>query len=110
MQPERFIQNQICAYLRSRNIFIFIHDSVGIFDPVKKIYRSNKSPYRLKGVSDLLGCLPSGRMLAIEVKTATGRLSPEQKAFIAAVNLAGGYAFMARSVEDVRAALELEGL
>ena len=39
---------------------------------------------------------------AIEVKTDTGRLKPEQQHFIDAVKQAGGIAGVARSVEDVK--------
>jgi hypothetical protein len=38
--------------------------------------------------------------LSIEVKTATGRLRPEQQQWLAAVQTAGGIAGVARSVED----------
>ena len=42
---------------------------------------------------------------AIEVKSATGRPTPEQTAFLAAVREAGGVACVARSVEDAERAL-----
>jgi hypothetical protein len=42
---------------------------------------------------------------AIEVKSATGRPTPEQTAFLAAVRDAGGVACVARSVEDAQRAL-----
>jgi len=60
----------------------------------------------LKGVADVLGVLPDGRFLAVECKTATGRISPEQDAFIRNVNLRGGLAFVARGLEDVKVHLE----
>jgi hypothetical protein len=44
--------------------------------------------------------------LSIEVKTATGRLRPEQQQWLDAVQAAGGIAGVARSVED---ALRLTG-
>ena len=37
---------------------------------------------------------------SIEVKTPTGRLRPEQKLWLSAVQAAGGIAGVARSVED----------
>ena len=55
------------------------------------------------GGSDLIGFTagPDGAIFtAIEVKTATGRPSPHQKNFISIVRLHGGYAGIARSVED----------
>ncbi len=42
------------------------------------------------------------QFVAIEVKTATGRVSPEQTNFINVVRRAGGIAGIARSVEDAR--------
>lgn len=52
------------------------------------------------GSSDLIGILPDGRFLAIEVKTKTGRVRPEQKNFIDRVKQAGGIAGIARSVDE----------
>ncbi len=43
-----------------------------------------------------------GRFFAIEVKSAEGKPTPEQTAFLAAVVRAGGIAFLARSVKDVQ--------
>jgi hypothetical protein len=41
------------------------------------------------------------RFLSVEVKTPTGRLSPEQETWRAAVLKAGGIAIVARSVDDI---------
>lgn len=60
------------------------------------------------GISDILGVLPGGRMLAIEVKTEKGKLSPHQERFIQNVNDNGGLAFVARSFDDVVQRLKLE--
>lgn len=54
------------------------------------------------GGSDLIGWTSSGRFLAIEVKTATGRATDEQRQFIAAVRAAGGYAGIARTPEQAK--------
>lgn len=104
MTPERKIQNEICSYLAFRSVLFFIHDSVGMFDPRRGVFRSNRSPYRRRGVSDLLG-IYHGRPLAIEVKSATGKVSPHQKAFLDDWKKSGGIGFVARSVADV-----IEGL
>lgn len=100
MTPERAIQNQICAYLKLRGAYVFIHDSVGIFDPSRGCFRRNNSPHRIRGVADILG-IYKGRPLAVEVKTPTGRVSPHQKEFLKNWAAAGGIGFVARSVEDV---------
>ena len=44
---------------------------------------------------------------AVEVKSATGRVTPEQAAFIEAVQAMGGLAGVARSVSDAAALLHL---
>lgn len=57
------------------------------------------------GGSDLLGIV-DGHFVAIEVKSARGRLTAEQKRFIDLVRRCGGRAGEARSVEDaIRIAL-----
>jgi hypothetical protein len=46
---------------------------------------------------------------AVEVKTATGRATPQQLAFVEHVRQAGGIAGVVRSVDDARRLLELDG-
>jgi len=53
-----------------------------------------------KGGSDLIGVCADGLFLAVEVKTATGRATPAQIAFIEAVRRRGGRAGIARCPED----------
>lgn len=52
------------------------------------------------GGSDLIGIAPDGVFVGIEVKTKTGRASPAQTAFIAAVRRQGGRAGIARTPEE----------
>jgi len=103
--PEKAIENQILHFLYKKKIFAWKNQSTGVYDPIKKIYRKSNNPFHIKGVSDILGILPDGRFLAIEVKSATGRPSEEQKKFIWQINANGGKAFLARSIEDVEAEL-----
>jgi hypothetical protein len=53
----------------------------------------------MKGSADLIGWC-RGRFLSVEVKTATGRVSPEQENWMNQVNKHGGIAFIARSAEQ----------
>ena len=58
------------------------------------------------GFSDLFGHrLSDSRAFYLEVKTAKGRASPAQLAFIAAMKKRGAIAAIVRSVEDARLAL-----
>lgn len=52
------------------------------------------------GSSDIIGMSPDGRFLAVEVKRLGGRTSAAQVRFIAAVNLHGGRAGIARCESD----------
>ncbi len=58
-----------------------------------------------KGMSDIMGVMKDGRTLAIEVKSATGRMRPGQEEFLATIRQAGGVAGVCRSVEDAVALL-----
>jgi hypothetical protein len=80
-------------------------------------WRSNQIPARTKtggyrkfvgrkGVADILGCLDDGRLLAVEVKSATGKLKPEQELFLSAVRDRGGVALVIRDVTELQRELE----
>lgn len=59
-----------------------------------------------RGSADLIGVLaPTGRIIALECKTEIGRLSEEQKLFLAHVRSRGGFAAVVRSVEEFLAAM-----
>jgi hypothetical protein len=59
------------------------------------------------GSADLVGMLvPSGRFLALEVKTPVGRLSNEQILWIDVVRKRGGAAYCVRSVAEALEAVD----
>lgn len=100
MTPESRIRNIICSWLTAKKAFIFIHDSVGIYDPKIKRFRRNTNPYRKIGVSDILGIWQK-KFLAIECKAGKNKPTPAQEHFIREVNEKGGIAFVAYSLDDV---------
>jgi len=61
--------------------------------------------YSFKGCSDILGQMKNGKFLAVEVKSARGRLTEYQSEFINKVNKSGGLALVVRSLDDVQDAL-----
>ena len=65
-------------------------------------YRAGLS---VNGASDLLGIYRS-RFVAIEIKSAKGRVSDEQRLFLQLVRQHGGFACVCRSVEEFHAAME----
>ena len=118
---EAAIQRQILDYLTLRGIFAWRNNSGAV-----KIAGKGKDRFMrfgMPGSADILGIFPeetivirldnaakdkgrSGRLWAIEVKAAKGKLSPAQESFRDAVVANGGKYTLARSVEDVIKALE----
>ena len=60
--------------------------------------------YGSAGIPDVICCL-DGRFFAFEVKTAEGRVTKLQEQTIHRIKVAGGHAYVVRSVEDVKAVL-----
>ena len=61
--------------------------------------------FAFAGCPDILGQLRGGRLLAIECKSSTGRVTTEQVEFLGLAARHGALAIVARSVDDVVAAL-----
>lgn len=60
-----------------------------------------------RGSSDLIGIYkPTGRFFALELKAPQGKLEEEQALFLALIVKMGGFAAVARSMLEVREALE----
>lgn len=70
------------------------------------IYAVNVKQAGRNGVPDILAC-HEGKFVGIEVKTPVGRVAPLQELNIQWIEEAGGIAFVARSVEDVKKRLGL---
>jgi len=98
---EKEIENAILDYLTLLPGVYWKNNTVGVYDPVKKVHRKPGKHHR-NGVSDILGLDANGRFIAIEVKTKKGRISDNQKLFLEDINKHGGLGFIARSVDDVR--------
>lgn len=92
--------------------------NAGTFWSGKRVWDNQRKQYVLidirpaagvpEGVSDLIGFRRSdGKFTALEIKTATGRIRPEQKRFIDAVKGANGLAGIARSPTDALKILEV---
>lgn len=104
---ESHIQNQILQYLSFKGIYCWRNNSVGVFDPIRKIYRKAKNGYLINGVSDILGIIPpqisrskAPIFIAIEVKSRKGKLSESQKIFIENINKNGGVGLVLRSIDE----------
>lgn len=99
---EKEIEGQILLYLEERGVFAWKNQTVGFFDSKRKIFRKPSSRFQIRGVSDILAVFSNGRLLAIEVKSKRGILRPEQRAFLERVSREGGFAVVARSLQDIK--------
>ncbi len=98
---EKEIELEILTWLNlQQRCKAWKNKSQGTFDPYKKVFRKNGGKFTEKGTSDILG-IWRGKMLCIEVKSAKGRLRPEQKDFLQAMANLGAICMIARSLQDV---------
>ena len=99
-KPEKQIQNEILEWLEKKGFFCWRNNNIGLFDVYTGKFR-RKGKYQVLGVSDILGLMKDGRLIAIEVKSRIGRITENQQNFLDKVNENGGVGFLARSIEDV---------
>jgi len=87
--------------------------------PSLRLWRANVGAARIgdrvirfgiPGQADLTGILPDGRRLEIEVKSPTGRQTPDQQAFQRIIEKFNGLYILARSTNDVRQRLAALGI
>jgi len=92
---ESDIQETILEWLRLKGIFCFHMYGTAQY----------KNTVRMAGVPDIIGNLPDGKALYIEVKDHKGKVSEAQYNFIGNRQNENCIAFVARSLEDVEFAL-----
>jgi len=97
--PEGLILNSICEYLSYRPHFFWRNNTIGVYDSIKKTFRSMPK-YSIKGVPDVL-VLAFHTIIFIECKTTKGVQSQAQKEFQKEVESRGYTYILARSVDDV---------
>ena len=95
---ENHLTGSILQYLRLKGIFCWRQNNHPVFDPKTKRYRSMNG---IKGVPDILGVLPDGRALGIEVKSPKGKQSPDQIVFAEEYKERGAVYLVARQIDDV---------
>ena len=89
---EREIVKAIMAYLKT---------VPGCF-----CWKEHGGMFGTAGVPDIIACI-GGRFYGFEVKTDTGKPTKLQEAVIRKINAAGGTALVVRSVDEVRAVVEV---
>lgn len=89
---EKDITNRILKYLKNlENCYCF---------------KEHGGIYGTSGIPDII-CCHRGRFIAFEIKTATGKTTVLQDINIRNINKAGGTAVVVRSLEEVKAVLDI---
>ena len=99
------VQRKCLDWLKERGIFHWRQNQAAV--PRPGGYRRFNG---LLGVSDILGVLPNGRFLAIEVKQPGKKPTVEQEAFLKRVNDLGGVGICVHSLYELKALLGQHGL
>jgi len=105
---ETPIQSAILNQLLWRKIFAWRNQRIPT--PIRRgreIKGFRKADPQTVGMPDIIAVI-NGRFIGIEVKSATGKQEPEQVEWQAKLERAGGQYILARSWEDVAAALNLK--
>lgn len=101
-QLEKDIQNSIMRLLKKHGIYYW-RNNTGVTKIGNRIVSFGK-----KGSSDIF-CFFEGKFIAIEVKSATGKLTESQVEFLAEVNKQKHcVGFVARSKEDIKKVFNLK--
>ena len=96
---ESSLQHQILTCLKKDPLVAWVYTtSAGV---AKGVHGGRPFRIGFNGLSDIIGQLKDGRLLAIEVKKPGGKLKEEQAEFIEKVNKNNGVGFMATSVDEV---------
>lgn len=114
MQPEARLVRQILLAIDAPDVWVAVntvgqafHASLG--RELCPACRAASNKHRVTmglgtGSPDLIGAV-GGRLLAVEVKTPTGKLREEQIAWHAAARARGVEVFTCRTVDEARAAI-----
>lgn len=86
-------------YLKARKIFHWRMPLGAVIRTIGK--RVIHCPSPIKGMPDIGGILPSGQFFALELKSAKGKLSPEQTTWINDINKNNGIAVVIRTTKEL---------
>jgi len=97
-KKESSVLQECLRVLRELNIYAWRQNTGAFKTPAGHFFRSSQA-----GVSDILGCLPNGRFLAVECKREKGGiLSYKQKAFLEKIDSNGGLAIVSNNAEKLK--------
>lgn len=101
---EGEIQNTICEYLDIKRRFFFRLNNIPAFNRSEGggVTMRRLPKFTPRGLPDII-VVAGGQFIALEVKSAIGKQSPDQKIIQSDIEKHGGKYFVVRSIEDVQA-------
>lgn len=99
---EKSVQNEILATFGGLPFLRLWRQNTG----AAKMRDGSYVSFGLVGSADLSGLLRCGRRVEIEVKSATGRVRPEQERYATMIRAFGGFYVLARERLDVKRAID----
>ena len=100
-KPEWALQKAIVIWLHAHGCLAVVTDAGAAYRA--GAFSGDSLP---RGWPDVTGLLPGGRFLGVECKAGRGRQNEAQKSMQYEIEQRGGLYILARSVEDIEAALE----
>lgn len=94
---EQNLQKKVLEYLRHLGVFCWKNNTTGIWNASRGTYIPNPA----KGAPDIYA-IHCGRLYGFEVKSPTGKVSPEQTTFGMCMTRAGAVWEVVRSLDDVK--------
>lgn len=104
---EQDIVNACLEVLRYRGVYAYRQNQGGM----KMTGRTRERFVRftsVSGVSDIIGCLPDGRFLAVECKRPGNEPTSDQSDFLNAIRRRGGVALVVYDAADLAEILDRE--
>lgn len=98
--PTNALTKAVMQLLALAGCNVWRQNNGAVYDPTRAVFRAGSAT---PGISDVLGYhRATGRFVAVEIKTGSDKLSPEQSSFLAEVRRAGGFACEGRELDQIR--------
>jgi hypothetical protein len=104
--PEGDLVKVCLQYLQFTGVYCWRQNTGANAVKAKGAQKRRFIRYGMPGISDILGCMPDGRFIAVECKVGKNALTTDQRVFLETIRDAGGIGIVARSVDDVVEALK----
>lgn len=100
MTQANLLKRLIISDLNNCGHLAWNNNTVGVYDPKRKIYRKNKDRSAI-GSGDIIACI-NGKYVEIEIKIGRDKQSPAQQMHETRVLKAGGRYVIVKSYEDYK--------